>query len=169
MTARISEADLARLYRGEADYADLVGSSENPPIKARKKRSRGERAVNPYERDIQRAVVTQLRAIVPPDYIVQANVQERQGRQASIFARSQGQVPGWPDIAVWGDGRVWLIELKDRHGVLTKSQKDLHPRLSAAGFPVLPICRSVEEAIDFLIQHGARLRGRVESGNRSGE
>jgi len=72
-------------------------------------------------------------------------------------------LPGWPDIGVFHDERVALLELKrDRGGYLSPAQRDLHPKLAATGFPVA-VCRSVEDALLAVDAAGIRLRGRVSA------
>ncbi len=127
----------------------------------RKVRSKAERMVDPYEWEIHRAIVTGLVRLLPLDYIVQANVQEREGGSAGSWAHSQGQRAGWPDIGVYGDGRCWLLEVKDRTGGLTNAQKAMHPRIRAAGIPLLPICRSLGTAASWLQDNGCRFRVRI--------
>ncbi len=155
---RITCAELAAMQAGMVGYADVVGNSENPPKKERQTRSKLEQMTNPYEHDIQRGVVNRLRKALWPGYLVQAVVQERANGTAARRAREAGQEPGWPDLGVWGDGRVWLVEMKDKTGTLERSQKEMQPKIVAAGFPVLSMCRSYEQAEEWLRANGARFR-----------
>ena len=163
MPLRLTAAQY-RAYKAPADVesvVDLVPMREGPPVpKPRKRRSKGEQILNPYEHSIQRAVVKQLRALLAPGYIVQAFVSEHQSADEKIKAKNAGQDPGWPDLGVFGDGRCWLIEMKDRDGRLSEDQKKMHPRIVAAGITLLPICRNLETAVVWLRENGARLRCR---------
>ena len=141
----------------EPTYADLVGSCENPPRKIRKKRTKTERLTNPYEWEIQRATVKLLRLVLPADYIVVAHAQESSSESENRYAKLNGQWPGYPDLEILGDGRVWLIEMKDAKGRLTKAQKDFHILLKPAKIPILSICRSPEQACAWLAKNGARI------------
>lgn len=125
--------------------------------KPRKTRSKAEQKTNPYESRIQKSVVKDLRRLLPPEYIVQAYC-EHQDPAEQLRAKLMGSDPGFPDLMVFGDGRVFLIEMKDAEGVLNKNQKDMHPLIVAAGIPLLPICRNIHMALEFLIANGARTR-----------
>jgi hypothetical protein len=145
------------------DFLDFVGEYAAPPPASRKRRSKAEQATNPYEFTLQCTWVKQLRLLLPADYIVQANVQERNDGVAGQRAHDAGQEPGWPDLGVYGDGRCWLIENKDAKGRRNKAQKLLHPRIHAAGIPLLEENRSLEQAVAFLRANGARFRGAISA------
>lgn len=130
----------------------------NEPKKERKSRSKIEQQTNPYEHTIQKSVVKQLRHMLAPGYIVQGFAAEHRDAEEKIKAEAAGQSPGWPDVGVFGDGKTFLIEMKDKRGSLTDNQKVMHPKIIAAGIPLLPICRKLEVAVAFLKAHGARFR-----------
>jgi hypothetical protein len=144
----------------EADPLDVIGDWETQERKTRKRRSKAEQKTNPYEFRLQIKWVKDLRLMLAQGYIVQANLQEdsRNNPLCSVL----GQEEGWPDLGVYGDGRCWLIENKDAEGKLTRAQKLLHPRIIAAGIPLLPICRSLDAAVAFLRANGARFRGVIQ-------
>ena len=60
--------------------------------------------------------------------------------------KSMGVLPGIPDILIWNakDSRLIGIEVKSPKGVLSKSQKQLFPKLDSLGIPV-HVCRSIDE------------------------
>jgi len=75
--------------------------------------------------------------------------------------RRKSCLAGWPDCSVWWRSRVVLLELKrERHGALSKAQRELHPRLEEAGFPVT-VCTSVEDVLETVVRAGIPLRGRL--------
>ena len=70
-------------------------------------------------------------------------------------------LPGFPDMGIFHNGRLVLLELKrERGGYLSPAQRELHPRLAAAGFPVC-VVHTVVEALDAVSACGVPLRGRV--------
>jgi hypothetical protein len=152
----LSAADYAAMISGD-DLA-VIGESENPAKKPRKKRTKAEQLVNPYEWQFQGRLVKRLELELPRDYVVQSVVAEGKSRLAQIRARQQGQKPGYPEVWIHGDGRSWTIECKAKGGRFTQSQIDMHPRIIAAGIPLLRWCETEEQAIDFLTLNGARFR-----------
>lgn len=64
-------------------------------------------------------------------------------------AKAMGLKAGMPDYLVWHDGRTIGVELKRENGVLSDAQKEMHPKLLAAGVPVY-VCRSAEDVIEAL-------------------
>lgn len=134
-----------------------VPRPENEPVKERKRRTKLEQETNPYETRIQKKIVKDLRTLLLPHYIVQARC-EHQTPEEKLRAFLMGEDPGWPDIGVYGDGRTWQIECKDRDGDLNKNQKIMHRRIIAAGIPLLSICRDSVTAIEWLKANGARFR-----------
>jgi hypothetical protein len=102
-----------------------------------------------------------LRILVPPDAVV-TTWELRNAKDAIEGARRKrlGALPGWPDMGVFWAGRVVLLELKrERGGYLSPAQRELHPRLALAGFPVA-VCHTVVEALDAVALH-IPLRGRL--------
>ena len=154
----LSAADAEHVRDGRIGVVDLVPAFEKKSTDKRSKRTPLEQQTNPYERDIQAAIVKDLRGVLAQGYIVQSNVQERVGLIAGQRASAQGQLSGWPDIGIYGEGRCWLIEVKDKTGALTENQKVMHRKLRAAGIPVLEICRDSWTAIEWLRDNGARVR-----------
>lgn len=116
----------------------------------------------PPEDDLHFAVYCALRVLLPSAAVV--NTWElRNAVSAAEGARRKrlGALPGWPDMGVFWEGRLALLELKrERGGVLSPAQRLLHPRLAVAGFPVA-VCHSVVEALDAVAAAGIPVRGRV--------
>ena len=115
------------------------------------------------EDDLHAAVYQALRVLLPKGAVL--NTWElRNASSAAEGARRKrlGALPGWPDLGVFWNGRVALLELKrERGGALSPAQKVLHPQLAAAGFPVA-VCRTVVEALD-AVSVQVPLRGRVSA------
>lgn len=114
------------------------------------------------EDDLHAAVADALRVLLPSDAVV--NTWElRNAASAAEGARRKrlGALPGWPDLGVFWNHRLVLLELKRaRGGYLSEAQRALHPRLAAAGFPV-SVGHTVVEVLDLVSAAGVPLRGRV--------
>jgi hypothetical protein len=114
------------------------------------------------EDELHASVCDALRYLCPSDAIV--NTWELRNASSAIEGgrrKRLGALPGWPDMGVFWQSRIVLLELKrSRGGQLSPAQKALHPRLADAGFPVA-VVRSVPEALDAVAAAGVPLRGRV--------
>lgn len=71
--------------------------------------------------------------------------------------KAWGLKPGMPDYLIFFNGRVIGIELKRETGVLSQAQKDMHPKLLAAGVTVY-VCRTPEQVIEWLAIEGVPMR-----------
>ena len=109
---------------------------------------------------LQCSAVKQLRALLPANYIVASHCAEGASLSEGSRAKMQGQIKGWPDTEVCGDGYTWRIEWKSQTGVLSPDQKRVHEMLRNAGQTV-EVCRSLEDAIAYLTKWGASFRGRI--------
>lgn len=113
------------------------------------------------EDDLHAAVADALRVLLPNDAVLNTWELRNAASPAEGARRKRlGALAGWPDLGVFWCGRVVLLELKRYRGYCSPAQRALHPRLAAAGFPVV-ICRTVVEALDAVSAHGVPLRGRV--------
>jgi len=114
------------------------------------------------EDELHASVYDALRYLCPSDAVV--NTWELRNASSAVEGgrrKRLGALPGWPDMGVFWQSRIVLLELKrSRGGQLSPAQKALHPRLEAAGFPV-QVVRSVPEALDAVAAAGVPLRGRV--------
>ena len=126
---------------------------EQPTKKARKKPGRPEFT-------LQCSAVKQLRAMLPANYIVASHCAEGASLSEGSRSKMQGQIKGWPDTEVCGDGYTWRIEWKSQTGVLSPDQKRVHEMLRNAGQSV-EVCRSLEDAVAYLTKWGASFRGRI--------
>jgi hypothetical protein len=114
------------------------------------------------EDELHAAVWQALRILVPADAVV-TTWELRNAKDAIEGARRKrlGAQAGWPDMGVFWRGRAVLLELKrERGGYLSPAQRELHPRLAGAGFPVA-VCHTVVEALDAVAAGGVTLRGRL--------
>ncbi len=75
--------------------------------------------------------------------------------QVARAMKARGVKAGWPDIQILWRHAYYGIELKTRKGVLSKAQKELHPRLRATGAQVA-ICRSIEDVTSTLKDWGMK-------------
>lgn len=98
---------------------------------------------------IQKAVVDYFR-IQHPEYIVFAipNGGSRNVREAAKLRRC-GVLAGIPDLCVLTPEKPIFIEIKTEGGRLQQSQKDLHPKMEALGYPVA-VCRSIDDVKEVL-------------------
>jgi len=113
------------------------------------------------ENDLAVAVARALLILLPPDAVFTGWDLSNAGPVEGARKKRLGCIAGWPDCGVFWRGRVVLLELKrQRGGVLSDAQKSLHPRLAAAGFPVV-VCRSLDDALAAVEAAGVPLRGRV--------
>jgi hypothetical protein len=71
--------------------------------------------------------------------------------------KASGLKPGFPDILAFRPGRCIGIELKTSDGPLKQSQKEMFPKLKAAGVDVY-VCRSVDEVVQVLVEQGFPMR-----------
>jgi hypothetical protein len=114
------------------------------------------------EDELHQSVADALRYLLPQD-AVWTTWEARNAASVAEGARRKrlGLLPGWADLGIFWRSRVVLLELKrSRYGVLSKAQRELHPRLENAGFPV-EVCCSVEDVLETVSRAGIPLRGRL--------
>lgn len=121
--------------------------------------------LTPYvapEDDLHQSVADALRYLLPGD-AVWTTWELRNAASVAEGARRKrlGALPGWPDLGIWWRGILVLIELKrEKLGVLSPTQRELHAKLAAADFPVA-VCRSVPEVLRVVSVAGIPLRGQI--------
>jgi hypothetical protein len=147
--ARLTPAQSAAAKAG-ASFVDVMPPVDVEPV-AKKRRAKPEFV-------LQCGAVKQLRTILPLDYLVVSHCAERDSFTQGRFAKMQGQVAGFPDTQILGDGRSWFLEWKAKNGRLSPAQKDMHARLREARQRVA-VCYSIEQAVAFLKSYGCRFRG----------
>lgn len=116
----------------------------------------------PFEDELHQSVADALRYLLPSDAVF-TTWELRNASSAAEGARRKrlGALAGFPDCGVFWRGTLVLLELKrERLGACSPAQRALHPRMEAAGFPVV-VCRSVAEALNAVSAAGVPLRGRV--------
>ena len=116
----------------------------------------------PPENDLHKAVADALDYLLPADAVWTSwELANASSAVEGARRRRNGCRAGFPDCGVFWRGRVVLLELKRaRHGQLSPAQRELHPRLERAGFPVA-VCRSVPEALEAVRAAGVPVRGGV--------
>ena len=128
-----------------------------PPLPKRKppaKRNDTERS------EVQRPLVNYLRRHLPIGSVVFAITNHARSRQQVFALMRDGMLPGMPDVGVVVPGPCFLaIECKRPNGgALSEGQKHVQSELTALGVPVLSECRSVEQAVEWLISMGVEFR-----------
>src|SRR4051812_13080896 len=116
----------------------------------------------PPEADLHVAVADALRVLLDPSAVFTSwDLANAKSAVEGARKRRRGCLPGWPDLGIWWGGKLVLIELKrERGGVLSRKQRELHAKLAAADFPVV-VCRSVHQVLDAVAAAGIPLRGQV--------
>lgn len=121
-------------------------------------------AALPKEREVQRAILAWLRLALPAETVIQHIANQSVARSDNYRARLKldGQVAGWPDLAVClpGGRVVWLEIKRPRTGRLSASQIAVHARLRAIDHAVC-VATSVETAELALRALGVPLRARA--------
>jgi hypothetical protein len=134
-------------------------------------------APEPSERDIHAACARALGMLVMPPavwFTYPAGAAQLSPQQMAAYSRV-GLRRGFPDIMLIHDARIFGVELKTRHGALSKTkvvrtpsgapriligQVERFAELEAAGMRIA-ICRSVDEVLAQITRWGIPVRGRV--------
>ena len=114
------------------------------------------------EADLQRAVVSALRVVLPKGAIVHHSANEvaqagPRGAKRQAILTGMGVHPGFADLVVLCDGRVLFLELKSRNGQLSPAQQAFRDALQAQGFG-WALVRSLDDALGALADHGLTTR-----------
>lgn len=112
------------------------------------------------EADIQRAVVKDLRQVLPRGSILHhsANEVTGGGKAAKIkqgILTGMGVYPGFSDLILISEGRILFLETKSRTGTQSPAQRAFQAAVEAQGFPYA-IIRSVDDALAALARYGFR-------------
>ena len=103
------------------------------------------------EADIQRAIVRDLRALVPGAIIHHSANEVRGGgakaRNQQAILVGMGVHRGFADLVVLSGGRVLFIEVKSATGRLTEAQEAFRDAVQAEGH-AWALCRSSDDAIN---------------------
>lgn len=114
------------------------------------------------EADIQRAIVSLLRAVLPKGSIVHHAANEiasggRAGRARQAILVGMGVHPGFADLVVLSQGKVMFLEVKSSTGRLRPAQEAFRDAVTQQGF-CWALVRSVDDALAALRQHGFATR-----------
>lgn len=103
------------------------------------------------EREVQKAIATQLELLGYMVIRVNSSVQnlEHGTRLASYRVVNINATSGHADLAVYRDGRAWMLEVKTATGKTSPSQHKFSECCLRYGVPYA-VVRSVGEAMDFV-------------------
>ena len=149
----------------------LARASAGYVAKLREKKPRVAKAAKPEakradpEWQIQRSIRTYLHHTLENGQAA-ASIATAQGTSSDPDARARygaklkamGVWAGEPDMRVYLEGGVTVhLEVKAARGTLSEKQMVAHAKLTEWGHPVY-VVRSIEEARQALVRHGARFR-----------
>jgi hypothetical protein len=119
------------------------------------------RAVRRHDEDeFHRATVTYLRLAVPDAVVWHTpNGGLRHPKEAARL-KGLGVLAGFPDLAVWHRGNLYLLELKAARGVLSAAQRETQHRLAYNGAAVVT-CKTLEGVECSLRELGLPLRASI--------
>lgn len=114
------------------------------------------------EADIQRAIVSLLRVVLPKGSIVHHAANEitsggRAGHIRQAILVGMGVHPGFADLVVLSQGRVLFLEIKSRTGRLRSSQEEFRDAVLQQGFG-WALVRSMDDALAALRNFGFATR-----------
>lgn len=159
---------MRRLKRNSSLLGRIKASK--PPAKAKRETP---------EADIQRAIVSTLRFVLPSGSIVHHCANEvtqagQAGAKRQAILAGMGVTPGFADLIVLSQGKVLFLEVKSTTGSLSDAQKVFRDAVQAQGF-AWALVRSVEDALGALTEAGMVTRivrdagVRVSTAPRAGE
>lgn len=101
--------------------------------------------------------------VILPDDCVWCHIPNggKRPRKTAGLLKKMGQKAGMPDNLILWRGRPYWVELKARKGVLKDSQKEMIPRLEAAGSPVA-VARTLSDIVACLTGWGIPLKMTLE-------
>jgi hypothetical protein len=114
------------------------------------------------EADLQRAVVSALRVVLPKGAIVHHSANEiaqagPRGAKRQAILTGMGVHPGFADLVVLCEGRLLFLELKSHKGQLTPAQRAFRDAVQAQGFG-WALVRSLDDALGALADYGFTTR-----------
>lgn len=116
----------------------------------------------PKEIDIQSGFKSKLRYIAPAVRMIAIPNGMFTTMWAARRAKREGMVSGVPDVTcLWRGGQCW-IEFKTANGAVSNNQAEWIDWLNANGHDAA-VCRTIEEAYDFLRHCGAPVIGRISA------
>ncbi len=122
------------------------------------------------EADIQRAIVSALRFVLPSGSIVHHSANEvtqagPAGARRQAILVGMGVTPGFADLIVLSQGKILFLEVKSATGSLSAAQATFRDSVQAQGFP-WALVRSVDDALGALSEAGmvTRVRGNTSTG-----
>lgn len=120
----------------------------------------------PTERQVQRAILSMCGTCFRDVFIHHSPNgsklagSKRDRQVAGGILKGDGMKAGFPDLMLIWRGGIAFIEVKKPGGTLQPEQKSVHQILMSMGWPVA-VCKSHDEAYDFLLQCGAPCSARM--------
>ena len=116
------------------------------------------------ESEIQRQVIMYCRSkhkldffvfSIPNEALMKVRAFVNKQKMFMIFniLKSTGFVSGLPDLVFIKSGKILFIEMKNKTGKLTDSQKKMFPRLEKFLDYKIPIARSLDDVLDILASY----------------
>ncbi len=144
------------------DLADFLERATFIPVRRPRRKSR-----KAPEQAFQCTLADYLRKVlVPPTLFFAVPMGGLSHMQAKRW-KGMGALAGVPDLQIIHLGRAYFMECKADRGRLLESQKDVHPKIEAAGCPPVAIVRSIEEARIALSAWGIPTREHRAGGDRA--
>ena len=122
------------------------------------------------EADIQKAIVTYLRRVMPNAIVHHSGAEGNRGGTRGMLdgkrRKAMGQLPGWPDLQVITFVGSLFFEVKAKTGRVSTTQAFMHTELRRMGCRVA-VVRSIDDVRDALIEWNVgfvekvELRGRI--------
>jgi len=114
------------------------------------------------EADIQRAIVSFLRVVLPKGSIVHHAANEiasggRAGQVRQAILVGMGVHPGFADLVVLSQGKVMFLEVKSSTGTLRPAQEAFRDAVTQQGF-AWALVRSMDDTDAALRAHGFATR-----------
>lgn len=114
------------------------------------------------EADVQRSIVTLLRAVIPAPGMIHASGHEQPGRsrewaRRQAILKGMGALAGFPDLIVLADGVTLFLEVKAPGGSLSPAQREFRDHAQAQGFP-WALVRSADDALAAVHAAGIKTR-----------
>lgn len=110
-------------------------------------------AIRVEEFDLHKAAVKLLALALPRGAVVHHSPNECIRREQAKWMRALAVIYGFPDLAIFWQGRAYLIELKGGGTPASDNQIDAAAMLRGAGCPV-KFCRSLREIVAALHEFG---------------
>ncbi len=117
------------------------------------------------EADIQRAIVTYLRTVMPKAIVHHSGAEGNRGGTRGMLdgkrRKAMGQLPGWPDLQVITFVGSLFFEVKTKTGRVSTAQAFMHKSLREMGCRVA-VVRSIDDVRAALVEWEIGFVERIE-------